>query len=289
MINKTVIMSDALHFRVDHPINPYYVDKSVDTAAAQAEHDSIRRALTEAGIKVISVPSPDTSQDGVYTANWALVRDGKAVLASLPEVRKSEEAYARQILEDRSIEVISVPEGLRFSGQGDALPCGKYLFCGSNYRSDEEAQKFAADQLGLTRIQLKAVPQIDSSGNPVVNISSGWPDSFFYDVDLALAVISEPTDNSRGLIAYCPEAFTQESQDKLSSLEEFDFIHVSMEEAKSAFALNLVSTGSTVVMSRKAPKLKKELEERNIRVITPKISELSKGGGYIRCTSLTLN
>lgn len=289
MLNKKVIMSDALNFSVEHPINPYYTDKAVDTAKAQVEHDSIRQALSDAGIEVITIPSPSTSQDGVYTANWALVRGSKAVLARLPEVRRSEESYAKQILEEMGIEVTLTPEGLKFSGQGDALVCGDYLFCGSTYRSDEEAQKFAADLLGYTRVQLETVPQTDEDGAPVVNTSSGWPDSFFYDIDLALAIIDGPKDGRLGLIAYCPEAFTEESRTKLLALEGFDYIQVSLEEARNAFALNLVSTGKTVVMSHNAPALKQELEGRGIRVITPEISELSKGGGYIRCTSLSLN
>lgn len=288
MINKKVLMSDAKHFRVDHPINPYYGDTYVDNELAQKEHDSIRQAFIEAGIEVLNVPSPVTSQDGVYTANWALVRGRKAILSSLPEVRKTEELYAKQVLEDLGIEVINAPEGLKFSGQGDALACGDYLFCGSRYRSDEEAQKFAAKELGYEIIQLETVPQTDENGIDVVNKSSGWPDSFFYDIDLALAIIDVPRGDKPGIIAYCPEAFTPDSQRELESLSGFKMIPVSLEEAKGAFALNLVSTGSTVIMSNNAPELKSKLESLGLRTITPEISQLAKGGGYIRCTSLTI-
>lgn len=289
MINQTVLMSDAHNFRIDYPINPYYGADPVDPSVAQAEHDAIRAALEEAGITVITTSSPETSQDGVYTANWGLVRGDKVVLSRLPEVRRSEESYAREVLESLGKEVIDVPEGLKFSGQGDALPCGKYLLCGSTYRSDEEAQKFAADELGFTRIQLETIPQRDGGGNIVVNKTTGWIDSFFYDVDLSLAVIKEPTEDEPGLIAYCPEAFTEESRRKLEALEDIELIVVSMKEAQEAFALNLVSTGDTVIMSDSAPGLLSELKSRGLKVITPSITELSKGGGYIRCTTLTLN
>lgn len=288
LLNSTVLMSDALNFSAEQPINPYYADSSVDTSLAQAEHDNIRKNLEEAGITVLTVPSPRDSQDGVYTANWALVRDNKAVLARLPEARKTEEAWAKQQLESQGIEVITVPEDWHFSGQGDALPCGEYLFCGQGYRSDRRAQEFAADTLGFTRIQLQTVPQLDHSGTPVINASSGWADSFYYDIDLALSIIKSPKDGEKGLIAYCPEAFTPESQQILASLEYIDTIIVSEEEATHAFACNLVSTGETVIMSAHAPHLKAELESRGLTVLTPEISELSKGGGYIRCTTLTL-
>lgn len=291
MINSKVLMSDALHFSAEQAINPYYFDSHTDTNIAQAEHDAIRTALIQAGVEVITTPSPSDSQDGVYTANWALVRGDKAVLARLPNVRRTEEAHARKVLESLGKEVILTPEGLRFSGQGDALPCGDYLFCGNGYRSDLAAQEFAATALGFTRIQLQTVPQLDSNGEQVVNPISGWEDSFYYDIDLALSILRAPEDGKPALIAYCKEAFTPESIEILKNLpsETFETIIISEEEARKAFAANLVSTGTSVVMSSGAPKLKAELEQRGFTVYTPEISELSKGGGYIRCTSLSLS
>lgn len=289
LINSTVIMSSAEYFSNDQPINPYYADESVDTARAIHEHEQIKSFLEEAGITVIKVPVTPDSQDGVYTANWALIRGKKAVLARLPEARKAEEAWAENILTQQGIEVIHVPEDWKFSGQGDALPCGDYLFCGSQYRSDPRAQAFAAETLGYTHIQLQAMPQLDENGNEQMNASSGWPDSFYYDIDLALSIIKGPSENSLGTIAYCPEAFTTESRETLENLEGFEKIIVSEREAKEAFACNLVSTGKAVVMSARAPQFKAELEARRLRVFTPEITELAKGGGYIRCTTLSLN
>ncbi len=284
-------MSDAHNFSALHPINPYYFDTATDTAAAQSEHESIYNAFIEAGIKVTRVPSPTLSQDGVYTANWALVRGDTAVLARLPNIRKAEEDHARSILESIGKTVHFVPKGLRFSGQGDALACGDYLFCGKGYRSDEAAQKFAADVLGYKRIQLQTVPQLDTDGSIRINPISGWEDSFYYDIDLALSILRAPTETEPALIAYCKEAFTPESQHILASLppEEFETILIPEDEARHAFAANLVSTGSTVIMSSAAPALTSELRRRNFSVITPSIQELAKGGGYIRCTSLTIH
>ncbi len=65
-------------------------------------------------------------------------------------------------------------------------------------------------------------------------------------------------------------------------------IEVDLHEATKGFACNLVSTGETVIMSDKAPKFKAELEKRGFTVLTPGITELAKGGGYIRCTTLTI-
>lgn len=289
LINHAVLMSDAIHFSAEQAINPYYDDQNVDLSKAISEHHSIAEALSEAGIIITPVPSPSGSQDGVYTANWALVRGDKAILARLPDVRKAEEQYAKQVLEQIGKTVIEVPEGLKFSGQGDALACGNFLFCGQGYRSDERAQAFAAKELGYERIQLQTIPERGTDGLPMNNAVSGWADSFFYDIDLSLSIIKAPTDGQKGLIAYCPEAFVTESQEILARFDGVDKILVSMEEAMKAFACNLVSTGETVIMSAHAPALKASLESHGLKVLTPEVAELAKGGGYIRCTTLTLD
>lgn len=277
-------MSGADYFDDAAAINPFMDKKvAIDRAKAQNEHDAIRAALESAGVNVIKVKPPIDCQDGVYTANWALVRGNKAVMATLPNARKGEEAYAEQILRQQGKTTYKVPGGLHFSGQGDALPCGNYLFAGSGYRSDAAAHQFVADTLGYQVITLRTIPQRDWLGSPMKNKDSGWPDSFFYDIDLALSVIRP------GLIAWCPKAFTRSSRATIRSLTDVDKIEVSFAEAKGAFACNLVSTGETVVMSSTAPELKSNLEAKGLTVVTPVITELAKGGGYIRCTTLTLD
>lgn len=283
-INTTVLMSGANFFGDGQAINPYmHKDAPIDIPKAQAEHDSIRSALERAGVTVIKVDPPAACQDGVYTANWALVRGNKAVMSSLPDARKGEEPYAENILRDQGKTIYKVPDGLHFSGQGDALPCGKYLFCGSGYRTDAAAHQFVADTLGYQAISLQTIPERTWYGRPVINADSGWPDSFFYDIDLALSVLGP------SLIAWCPRAFTRQSRAKIRAIKDIEKIEVSFAEAKKAFACNLVSTGEVVIMSDNAPKLRAAIEAHGLRVVSPDISELLKGGGYIRCTTLTLD
>lgn len=285
LINKTVLMSGVDYFSAAQAINPYMAKNDViDVERARLEHTAIREALEDAGVKTIAVPPPKDCQDGVYTANWALIRGNKAVIARLPNARKAEESYAATVLSDLGKEVIFVPENHRFSGQGDALPVGNYLLAGNGYRSDTAAQQFAAEILGYELIQLQTVPErgFFGYGKPVINKDSGWADSFFYDIDLAISILRED------LIAWCPAAFTKQSQATIRSLP-LEKIEVSMDEAKNAFACNLVSTGETVIMSGTAPKLKAAIEAHGLKTITPEITELVKGGGYIRCTTLTLD
>lgn len=283
-------MSGVDYFADDQPINPFMTQaEPIDRAKASEEHARICQALESAGVTVVQVTPPENCQDGVYTANWALVRGDKAVLASLPNARKAEEAYAAQILGSQGKTVLRLPDGLKFSGQGDCLPCGNLLFCGSMYRSDPEAQAFVAEQLGYERIQLQAVPLLDDSGQPVINTFSGWPDSFYYDLDLGLSVLKAPSASQKGLIAWCPAAFTLESQETLRNLDSVDKIEVAEAEAKQAFACNLVSTGKVVIMNGGATQLAADIEAHGLRTIRLHNPELGKGGGSIRCTTLTLD
>ena len=279
-INSLVLMSGADYFSVEE-LNPYS-DRlnQPDADKAKAEHAGIQAGMQEAGINVTKVEAPPGCQDGVYTANWALCRNDKAVMSSLPNMRKDEEPYAEEVLRDLGMTVVKAP--YRFSGQGDALPCGNLLFAGSNYRTDRRMHAFLAQELGYEVIGLQTIPALDDSGNPAINKVTGWPDSFFYDIDLALAVLT------KDLIAWCPEAFMPESQAKIRQLD-INKIEVSLEEATEGFACNLVSTGEMVVMSDKAPLFQAAIESRGLNTITPAITELSKGGGYIRCTTLTLS
>lgn len=272
-------MSGADYFRVEE-LNPYsYKVNQPKIEIAKTEHQTIKQAFIDAGIEVHQVEPPLNCQDAIYTANWALCYKGKVLLSSLPNRRQAEEPYAKKYLQ--SLGYDPLPSPLKFSGQGDALPCGDYLFVGSVYRTAPEMHPFLESFFNCQVISLQTIPFKDKNGQPVINKVTGWPDSYFYDLDLALSVITPD------LIAWCPEAFTEASRQAIQALP-LQKITVSFQEASQGFACNLVSTGETVIMSAHAPELKAKLEAEGFKTITPEIQELSKGGGYIRCCSLTL-
>jgi N-dimethylarginine dimethylaminohydrolase len=282
-INTKVLMSGAAYFDDRQAINAYMDNRiTVSIEKAIAEHSQIKEAFKQAGIEVVKVPAPQDCQDGVYTANWALISGRKAIMSNLPNVREPESPYAEARLRELGFDIVRLPREFHFSGQGDALPCGNRLFVGSNYRTSIEAHPLLARETGLEIISLQTIPETDISGNLIINAVTGWPDSFFYDLDLALAVISPE------LIAWCPQAFTDESQARIRAITDIEKIEVSYVEATEASACNLVSTGETVVMGSRAPELKKALKDKGLNVITVDVTELMKGGGFIRCTSLTL-
>jgi N-dimethylarginine dimethylaminohydrolase len=280
-INNKVLMSGVDFFAVEQ-LNPYSsVDIQPNLNSAQQEYNLLQKTFEEAGIEVVKVAAPENCQDGVYTANWALCLNGLAIMANLPKMRSQETPFATKYLRDLGYDIVNLPEAIRFSGQGDALVCGDYIFAGYGYRTDLKAHKYIKQAFSGEVVSLQTVPAFDASGQPIINTITGWPDSYFYDIDLAVSVINED------LIAWCPEAFLPESQEKMKSIN-IEKIEVSLQEALGGFACNLLSTGDAVIMSDNAPKLQAELEKRGLKTITPTMTELSKGGGYIRCTTLTL-
>lgn len=291
-MNKIVLMSGAQYFGDDDAINDL-MDSSVavDVEQAIAEHNLIKKTLEESGVEVRTVPSPTNCQDGVYTANWALVRRSKALMARLPNTRQPEESFALIALRNQGVEPIVLPDKVaRFSGQGDALPCGNIVFTQSPFRTTIDAHPYLKSALGFEKvIALQTHPACDHNGQPKINAITGLPDSPTYDIDLALAILKMPSQNQKGLIAYCPEVFIDSSQRFLESYDEVDKIIVSKDEALKAFALNLLSTGETVVMNSGAPKFQTELEKHGLQTKSLDLPELRKGGGSIRCSTLTLD
>nr|WP_240942847.1 arginine deiminase-related protein [Planosporangium thailandense] len=232
-----------------------------DPAAAVAEHEAIVAAHLAAGRRVELLPSASECPDMVFTANAAVVRGNRAVLGSPPPERKAEVPYFQDWLVGRGYDVVEAP--YPFSGQGDALACGDLLLAGFGQRTDPRMHAVLARELDYEVV-------------PLQTVGPRW-----YDLDLAVGVIDTRT------IAYCPDALDAPSRRRLQGLG-LDLIEVSVDEA-ARFALNLVSDGTTVTMTKGVARLAGELRTRGLRVIELETTQLAKGGGGVRCTALTLD
>lgn len=262
-MNKNLLVSDADNFSVEFEINPYMhkVDQP-DWDLAVSEHEAIVSAHIDADRTIEYIPTVSGCPDMVYTANAALVRGSRALIAQLPAERAPELPHYRRWFDERGFDIIDAP--YRFSGQGDSLAFGSRMFAGSGWRTDAAMHPVIADTLGYDIV-------------PVRTISDRW-----YDIDLAVAVITPET------IAWCPEAFDTRSRRTIGELRGVDLIEVGLDEAEK-FALNLVSDMVTVTMTTGAPLLAGVLRERGYRVIELATDELKKGGGGVRCTALALD
>ena len=294
MINQTILMTDPNHIGVAG-INAYEdLSRGPQKAAATEQFAGIQTALTAAGIAITQIPSPANCQDGVYTANWAVTANGKALLSRLPNARQAEESYAEQALAKLGFQTRRPTEV--FSGQGDTLLFNDHeAILGYGYRTKlnpELLDHFA--WLGITPIVVQAKPQKRFGLFNVRNKVSGLFDSYYYDIDLAVAVIAP------NVLAVCLNALTRQGRRAIHALETrshnpVTIIPVSESEARDGFACNLVSTGETVVMPATAempdgaPHLKAKLTQLGYTVVAVHNDQFKLTGGGIRCVSLTLN
>ncbi len=282
-LNHRVLVSDARYLEAKG-INAYEnTGDQPDLDASIAEHQAALAAYRQAGIQVEVVPSPENCQDGVFTANWGLTWKGRCLLSRLPNLRQGEEPYAETALKNLGFETRRA--STLFSGQGDALVIGDgRVLIGDGYRSDAAAAKEIRDWLGLEPIIVKAKPKrrFGSFGPPVRNKVTGLWDSYFYDLDIAVGVIKPD------LLAVCFEALTSDGKAAINGLHNVEVIPVDLAEAKDGLACNLVSTGTTVIMSNDAPRLAADLGQRGLEVITLSNLQLRKSGGGFRCISLSL-
>lgn len=282
--NGRVLVSDANHLAVKG-INAYeHTADQPDVNLAINEHQTAVAAFRAAGITVEQVTSPDQCQDGIFTANWGLTWNGKALLSRLPNLRQAEEMYADLSLRKLGFETRRA--SVLFSGQGDSLIIGGgRVLIGNGYRTDPAVAGEIRDYLGLEPIIVRAKPKrgLFGLGPAVKNKVTGLYDSYYYDLDLAVAVIKP------NLLAVCLDALTGEGKEAVLGLKDVEIIPVSEHEAKDGLACNLISTGETVVMIDQAPKLAADLRARGLNVVTLPNHEIRKGGGSFRCISLTLN
>ncbi len=291
--NRQVLMSGAEYMSNALAINPYMdTSEPFDVEKAIAQHHAIQRALGSIGIEVLKYDAPKDCQDGVFTANEALLSpdDHTVLMARLPKGRQEETPYYEQILRELGKEILHLPDPTwYFSGQGDALRYGDYLLAGQKFRTTPgpEVHDFIQAELGYTVVRLQTVGLYNPDGSPDINTVTGLPNSEFYDCDYALAPIKWPTKDQRGLLAVCKEAWEPKSLEKITALPNTDIIWVPYKEATGVSACNLVSTGEAVVMNAGAPVLEAALRSHGLYVVTTNNDELKKNGGSVRCTTLT--
>jgi hypothetical protein len=133
LANAHILMCRPQHFAVSYAINPWMDpsswarDQRVLTAAARREWTGLHRALQDAGAQIDLVPAKPGLPDLVFTANAAVVLDGKALLARFrhPERRAEEPHFAAAFrkLQARGLlaSVRTLPEGVTLEGAGDCV------------------------------------------------------------------------------------------------------------------------------------------------------------------------
>jgi N-dimethylarginine dimethylaminohydrolase len=273
------LMCNPQHFAVTYSINPWMDPKAWAAtgnalhAKAQQQWDALHRTLIRHGASVdVLVPAPGLP-DLVFTANAAVVLDGKALLARFrhPERRREEPIYAEgfQALRERGLinQVIAMPDDVVLEGAGDCLwDARRGLFwIGSGFRSDKRAAAVVDDVFGVACVPLDLA------------------DPSFYHLDTALCPLP------CGGVIYHPGAFTEEARAAIE-LRVAPSDRIALDPGDAAlFAANAVCFGRTIVMSSCSDALRSTLEQRGYTVVTTLLNAFLRSGGSACCLTLRLD
>jgi N-dimethylarginine dimethylaminohydrolase len=263
-MTASVLMCRPDHFGIEYEINPWMnVAVKVDHEVAQAQWEALHRTYLELGVEIELAKPVNGLPDMVFTANAAVLWDGRAVLSNFHHAeRQGEEPHWRQELERLGFDVHELPRSLSFEGAGDALFVGDRLFCGYGFRTDRESHHPVARVLEVDVVSLELV------------------DPRFYHLDTCFC----PLDATNVLAA--PDAFAPASLRRIRELVP-NLIEVPVEVA-AGFACNAMPLGGKVLSSLTVAQLDAPLKAAGYTPIALPMGEFLKAGGGVRCLSLPL-
>lgn len=273
------LMCPPRHFAVTYSINPW-MDPAAWAgggdalhAAAPRQWAALYRALIETGAAVETLEPEPGLPDLVFTANAAVVLDGKALLARFRHAERQREqpvfARAFRALAARGLiaEVIEPPEGVILEGAGDCLwDRHRGLFwLGCGFRSDAGAGA--------------AIERVFGAGCVALNLA----DPRFYHLDTAFCALP------CGAVIYHPGAFTPAAREIIEWLvAPSQRIAIGRDDA-ARFSANAVSFGNVVILSAASAALSAALAERGYVVVETPLDAFQKSGGSACCLTLRLN
>lgn len=258
-----ILMCKPTFFDVEYEINAWmHKSNPVDRQAAAKQWEDLHSKYLELGFDIELIEPVEHLPDMVFTANGALVIDGKVALPRFrfPE-RQPETEHFRKWFESNNFSELLMPDN-DFEGEGDALVFGDKILAGWGFRSDRDSHAELSQFFDRKVVSLHLINQ------------------HFYHVDTCLAILDNHT------LAYFPDAFDEEAQALVHEVAE-RVIEVNEDDAK-AFGLNAMSDGKNVVCSDRATGFHKQLEEAGFNPIPTPISEFQKSGGGVKCMTLSL-
>jgi N-dimethylarginine dimethylaminohydrolase len=266
------------HFAVNYTINPWMDPKrwardAGAHAAAEREWQALYRKLLELGATVELLPPAPGLPDLVFTANAAVVLDGKALLARFrhPQRQREEGHFeaAFRSLQARGLidSVRKLPTDLVLEGAGDCVwdARRKLFWMGYGPRSDANAAHAVEEMFGQDVVALELA------------------DPRFYHMDTAFAPLPG------GEVMYLPRAFTAAGRAAIHERVAADErIEIAIEDGCRLTA-NAVALGNTLIMSGCGRRLRAQLGARGYDVVTTPLSSFLRSGGSAFCLTLRLD
>ena len=273
------LMCRPQYFAVTYSINPW-MDPAAWSQSGDALHgeavrqwEGLLHAVRRSGATVELVEPENGLPDLVFTANSAVVLDGKALLARFrhPQRQGEEPVYAAAFnaLRSRGLidEVVTLPPGVTLEGAGDCLwDAHRQMFwMGCGFRSGAEAREVVAEQFGVPCVALALA------------------DPAFYHLDTCFSPLP------CGAVVYYPAAFTTEGLAQIHArVAPTQRIAIAAEDA-AHFAANAVNFGRTILLSSCSETLRAQLKKRGYTVVEAPLTVFQRSGGSACCLTLRLD
>jgi N-dimethylarginine dimethylaminohydrolase len=259
------LMCPPAYFGVRYEINPWMDRRRPPRKGlAHRQWEILYSTLAEKlGISIELIDPVPGLPDFVFTANAGLCIGSTFIPSHFRHPQRSrEEAHWQKWFEARGYDLVHLPSGLYFEGEGDVLQWGDLLVAGYRFRSDREAEFHVAQLVEKELLALELV------------------DPWFYHLDTCFAPIDRDT------VLYYPAAFSPESRRAIR--ERFRrSIPVGDEEARR-LACNLVAVDRQIVMSANCSVARAKLQRLGYEVHEVDVSEFLKAGGGAKCLVLFL-
>ncbi len=277
--NARILMCRPDFFEVSYAINPWMHpdewtrDKDALTAQALREWQALHDRFTSLGIALELMPPAQGLPDMVFTANGAVVLDGKALVARFmhPERQGEEPHFVRhfETLKGRGlIDTVAVMEdGVYQEGAGDCIydRARHFFWAGYGQRSKRAAADAVSSFFGRETVPLELTQPA------------------YYHLDVCMCPLS------RGHIVYFPAAFTDEALARLKHRAGPENLIEAREEDAAQLAVNAVNVGDDIVMAACGPELKNALEARGYTVHVVPLETFRRSGGAAFCLTLRLD
>jgi N-dimethylarginine dimethylaminohydrolase len=273
------LMCRPQHFAVTYSINPW-MDPAAWRDGGRALHataveqwQGLHRALAMHGAAIEFVTPQPGLPDLVFTANAAVVLDGKALLARFRhDERRGEEphvAAAFDALAARGLiaEVIAPNRAPALEGAGDCIwdAHRRQFWMGFGIRSDHAAHRLVEETFGV----------------PCVPLSLADPKH--YHLDTAFCALP------CGTVMYYLRAFSPKALAAIHAVTTPDQ-RIALDAADAvAFAANAVCVGRRILLSSCSPALAATLKERGYHVVQTPLAAFLRSGGSACCLTLRLD
>src|SRR5216684_2642548 len=156
---RNLLLCPPDYYGIEYEINPW-MDRTHKALPelAREQWQRLYQKLQSLGCRIELIPPQQNLPDMVFTANAGLVVGKRFIRSNFRfRERQGEERHFEAWFRERGYEILCLPEGLFFEGEGDALFCGDVLFCGYRFRSDIRSHHKLAELLNCLVLSVELV------------------------------------------------------------------------------------------------------------------------------------